>query len=82
MDQCRIVRIGSSYERLGRALGARGLAWNSRPAEYSYPAQVRAAVLAAMNAANASVADLARLNSLLGELYADAVLKRRNDSAG
>lgn len=43
-------------------------------AEYPYPAKVRAAVLAAMNATHASVADLARLNSLLGELYADAVL--------
>ncbi len=43
-------------------------------AEYPYPKRVRAAVLAAMNAARASVADLARLNFLLGELYADAVL--------
>jgi anhydro-N-acetylmuramic acid kinase len=42
--------------------------------EYPYPAKVRAAVLAAMNAAHARVADLARLNFLLGELYADAVL--------
>src|SRR3984957_8503204 len=43
-------------------------------AEYSYPATVRAAVLAAMNATQASVADLARLNFLLGELYAYAVV--------
>jgi anhydro-N-acetylmuramic acid kinase len=43
-------------------------------AEYPYPKKVRAAVLAAMNASRASVADLARLNFLLGELYADAVL--------
>ena len=43
-------------------------------AKYSYPTKVRTAVLAAMNAARASVADLARLNFLLGELYADAVL--------
>ncbi|HEY3972213.1 MAG TPA: anhydro-N-acetylmuramic acid kinase [Candidatus Sulfotelmatobacter sp.] len=43
-------------------------------AEYSYPPKVRAAVLSAMNATLASVADLARLNFLLGELYADAVL--------
>ena len=43
-------------------------------AEYSYPKKVRAAVLAAMNATRASVADLARLNFLLGELYADAIL--------
>jgi anhydro-N-acetylmuramic acid kinase len=43
-------------------------------AEYPYPALVRRAALAAMNAGNASVADLARLNFLLGELYAEAVL--------
>jgi anhydro-N-acetylmuramic acid kinase len=43
-------------------------------AEYSYPKKVRAAVLAAMNASQASVADLARLNFLVGELYSDAVL--------
>ena len=43
-------------------------------AEYPYPAKVRAAVLAAMNANRASVAHLAQLNFLLGELYADAVL--------
>jgi anhydro-N-acetylmuramic acid kinase len=42
--------------------------------EFPYPAAVRRAVLAAMNAKQASVADLARLNFLLGELYADAVL--------
>ena len=38
-----------------------------------YPAPVRRAVLAAMNANNISVADLSRLNFLLGELYADAI---------
>src|SRR5271157_2439079 len=43
-------------------------------AEYPYPRRVRAAVLAAMNAERARVADLARLNFILGELYADAVL--------
>jgi anhydro-N-acetylmuramic acid kinase len=43
-------------------------------AEYPYPKKVREAVLAAMNAERASVADLARLNFLLGELYSDAVL--------
>src|SRR5579862_1099664 len=42
--------------------------------EYPYSKFVRRAVLAAMNAKTASVADLARLNFLLGELYADAVL--------
>lgn len=43
-------------------------------AEYPYPRPVRKAILAAMNAKHASVADLARLNFLLGELYADSVL--------
>lgn len=43
-------------------------------AEYPYPKDVRRAVLAAMNASRASVADLARLNFLLGELYAEAVV--------
>ncbi len=43
-------------------------------AEYRYPPKVRSAILIAMNAARASVADLSRLNFLLGELYADAVL--------
>ena len=42
--------------------------------EYPYATKVRAAVLTAMNAEQARVADLARLNFLLGELYADAVL--------
>jgi len=42
--------------------------------EYPYPQAVREAVLTAMNATRASVADLARLNFLLGELYANAVL--------
>ncbi len=42
---------------------------------FAYPAAVRRAVLAAMNATTASVADLSRLNFLLGELYADAVTK-------
>lgn len=43
-------------------------------AEYPYSKDVRQAVLKAMNAVRASVADLARLNFVLGELYADAVL--------
>jgi anhydro-N-acetylmuramic acid kinase len=41
---------------------------------FPYAAKVRAGILAAMNAEQARVADLARLNFLLGELYADAVL--------
>lgn len=43
-------------------------------AEFPYPKQVRHAVLSAMNSTRASVADLARLNFLLAELYAKAVL--------
>lgn len=42
--------------------------------QFPYAAKVRAGILAAMNAERARVADLARLNFLLGELYADAVL--------
>jgi len=41
--------------------------------EFPYPAEVRRAVLATMNAGSASVADLSRLNFLLGGLYSDAV---------
>jgi anhydro-N-acetylmuramic acid kinase len=44
-------------------------------AEYSFPAPVRRAILNMMNAESARVADLARLNFLLGELYAEAVAK-------
>jgi anhydro-N-acetylmuramic acid kinase len=60
-----LVRIGNSRRQSIQLLGH---------TEYPYPQQVRAAVLAAMNAPNASVADLSRLNFFLGELYADAVL--------
>jgi anhydro-N-acetylmuramic acid kinase len=41
--------------------------------QFPYPPDVRRAVLSAMNANTTSVADLARLNFVLGELYADAV---------
>lgn len=47
----------------------------------AYPAQVRSAVLAAMNAARISVAELSRLNFFLGELYADAILKARKSAS-
>lgn len=40
---------------------------------FPYPPEVRAAVLAAMDAASTSTAQLARLNWRLGELYAQAV---------
>ena len=54
-------RLHTRFELLGHA-------------EYPYPKKVRAAVLAAMNASQASVADLSRLNFLLGDLYSEAVL--------
>lgn len=79
-----LVQIGGGRDsgfrpRSATATGSRG---RGRPrhtikllghAEYSYPAKVRSAVLSAMNATQAAVADLARLNFVLGELYADAV---------
>jgi len=77
-----LVRIGEQGSRFG-ASSARRSRGRGRPrhmiklvghAEYSYPRKVRAAVLGAMNAATARVADLARLDFVLGELYADAVL--------
>ncbi|HKV81255.1 MAG TPA: anhydro-N-acetylmuramic acid kinase [Candidatus Sulfotelmatobacter sp.] len=40
---------------------------------FPYPADVRRRILVSMNSPRASVADLARLNFLLGELYAEAV---------
>jgi anhydro-N-acetylmuramic acid kinase len=43
-------------------------------AEYPYPKNVRVLVLSMMNSSRTSVADLARLNFLLGELYAESVL--------
>jgi anhydro-N-acetylmuramic acid kinase len=47
---------------------------------FSYPANVRRAVLAAMNAQRMPVADLSRLNFLLGELYAEAVSKTAREA--
>jgi anhydro-N-acetylmuramic acid kinase len=45
---------------------------------FAYPKAVRRAVLQAMDATNATVAELARLNFLLGELYAEAVKKAQH----
>src|ERR1700733_11753937 len=66
-------RSGSVAARARRGSFARSIKLLGH-AEYPYPAQVRATVLKSMNAERASVADLARLNFLLGDLYADAVL--------
>ncbi|MBZ5685153.1 MAG: anhydro-N-acetylmuramic acid kinase [Acidobacteriia bacterium] len=67
-----LVQITKSkpHARVGRAHAIKFLGHMQFP----YPAKVRASILGAMNARTASVADLARLNFLLGELYADAVL--------
>src|SRR5271168_5373562 len=68
----------------GRSGRARGPSPHQHPhsdftllahAEYPFPAPVRRAILGMMNAELARVADLARLNFLLGELYAEAVAK-------
>src|SRR5215472_8360109 len=47
---------------------------------FRYPPAVREAVLAAMNAQRANVAELSRLNFLLGELYAAAVRKAQRST--
>jgi anhydro-N-acetylmuramic acid kinase len=58
-----------------RAAGSARLAFKFlAQAEYPYPKPVRQAVLEAMNATRAGVANLASLNFLLAELYAEAVL--------
>jgi anhydro-N-acetylmuramic acid kinase len=75
------VMSGTSADGIDVALvRIRGRGFRSRLALLAhdhtpYPLNVRRAVLAAMNARSASVADLSRLNFLLGELYADAVAK-------
>ncbi len=70
-----LVRIVWRGRPRPRASGSTNLAFKFLAhAEYPYPKNVRQAVLQAMNATHASVADLARLNFLLAELYADAVL--------
>ena len=75
-----LVRLASSQPMWSRATRPRVLDSSNltfkfvAQAEYPYPKAVRRAVLQAMNAAQISVADLARLNFLLAELYAEAVL--------
>jgi anhydro-N-acetylmuramic acid kinase len=74
-----LVRIGGGGRSQRRAGERRGV--HPTPglhlvahAEFPYPAKVRRQILASMNAAQASVPDLSRLNFLLGELYAEALL--------
>jgi len=76
-----LLRIGAGAAkrergplRLSLSAGPRHVVELLGHAEYSYPARVRAAILSTMNATNANVGNLARLNFLLGVLYADAVL--------
>src|SRR6266478_3044314 len=79
-----LVRVGETRggagQRSGRASVVGGRQYAGRTlqllghVEFPYAKQVRSAVLGAMNAEEISVAELARLNFLLGELYADAVL--------
>ncbi len=47
---------------------------------FAYPAEVRAAVLKAMNAQSIAVSELARLDFLLPEIYADCVLRTQRRS--
>jgi len=46
----------------------------------AYPGPVRAAILNAMNASEISVAELSRLNFLLGELYSEAIRRAQTSS--
>jgi anhydro-N-acetylmuramic acid kinase len=70
-----VVRIVWRGRPRPRASGSMNLRFKFLAhAEYPYPKNVRQAVLEAMNATHASVADLARLNFLLAELYSDAIL--------
>jgi anhydro-N-acetylmuramic acid kinase len=76
------VMSGTSADGVNVALvklGGRGRPPHTRleflgHAEFPYPKSVRLAVLGAMNSPSARVAELSRLNFLLGELYAEAVV--------
>ena len=79
-----LVRIAEAPDARSSSASAAGSRGRGRPpstikllghAEFPYPRRVRRAILEAMNAESAAVANLARLNFLLGELYADAVLR-------
>jgi len=76
------VMSGTSADGINVALVQLATRGRGRPrytllahAEYPFPPPVRCAILEMMNAELARVADLARLNFLLGELYAEAVAK-------
>ena len=83
-----LIRIGSPAKK-NRSGGSARRRSRSAPnpptfelighAEYPYAKGVRRAVLAAMNAPKASVADLSRLNFVLGELYAEAIVAAQKE---
>jgi anhydro-N-acetylmuramic acid kinase len=71
--------INVAFVRIKRPKASRGVPGVPRftllaHSEFPFPDQVRRAVLETMNAPTASVGDLARLNIVLGELYAEAVV--------
>ncbi len=67
-------RNGRSTARGKKSAGRNGMKFLGH-ADFPYPADVRRRILVSMNSPRASVADLARLNFLLGELYAEAVIE-------
>jgi anhydro-N-acetylmuramic acid kinase len=76
------VMSGTSADGINVALVRLSASGRGRPRhtllaheEYPFPTPVRRTILEMMNAELARVADLARLNFLLGELYAEAVTK-------
>ena len=75
------VMSGTSVDGIDVALvRCHGRGLNTRFAllahkQYAYTPALRKKILSLMNASSARVADLARLNFLLGELYAEAILK-------
>lgn len=70
-----LVRIAASSARAGRRAGAIAAPQLRLMAHehFAYPAALRRAVLAAMNATSTATAELARLNWRLGLAYAEAV---------
>ncbi|MCU1284788.1 MAG: hypothetical protein JWO13_1138 [Acidobacteriales bacterium] len=67
-----LLRVGGKDAALRFAMLGSG--------EYPYPAAVRRAILSLMNSPAAKVADISRLNFLLAELYANAVLATMRES--
>ena len=49
--------------------------------QVAYPSAVRAQILSLMNSSSASVPDLARLNFLLGHLYADVIIETQRKNS-